>query len=189
VRVNGEKVLNMVTLARAVRDASGPWITFEFDSEAILVLPLEPSRAATGDILRTHSIPAPMSSDLVAALASGATATAPPERGANGGSGAAGGAGAAAGAGGGVAPPTPSSVPATPAATPVAGGGVATPAGGGGDDVHSSGGDRARSGSTSSGAGGGGGGGGKGKGKGERRRSSATSGAGEVAATGLSIDV
>lgn len=58
IRVNGKKVQSLDDLARALDQATGPHLVFEFWQEKVpLVLPLAASRAADKDITALYKIP------------------------------------------------------------------------------------------------------------------------------------
>ncbi|XP_050223549.1 protease Do-like 9 [Mercurialis annua] len=61
---NGKPVRNLKSLAKMVECCTDEYLKFELEHERIAVLRTEPAKAATEDILTTHSIPSAMSDDI-----------------------------------------------------------------------------------------------------------------------------
>jgi hypothetical protein len=72
VSLNGTPIHNLRDLALALADADGPLLRFELADAKVVVLPRAESVRASPAVLAQHAIPAPMSADLVEAVAEAA---------------------------------------------------------------------------------------------------------------------
>ena len=68
LRLNGTRVTSLAQLAQLVESSRERFLRFELDRDEAVVIDREGARAEAAEILRTHSIPAAASPDILAVI-------------------------------------------------------------------------------------------------------------------------